>query len=145
FSDIDDTNILSGDDVAKTFEQSQEKIVKIQEDTLLLFSFKTRAKGLFDLKATIKLINAIVGNWCSYTIKSDATRVEEAKLRCSESSSNEICEKSSCNSIVEKPVINLSQLLSLVSTQNQSNNSKQSLDMIYPPPAITIRNFERDA
>ena len=29
FSDIDDTNILSGDDVAKTFEQSQEKIVKI--------------------------------------------------------------------------------------------------------------------
>ena len=29
FSDIDDTNILSGDDVAKTFEQSWKKIVKI--------------------------------------------------------------------------------------------------------------------
>ncbi|CAG8821937.1 42975_t:CDS:2, partial [Gigaspora margarita] len=75
FSGIDDTKILSGDDVAKTFEQSREKIVKIREDALLLFDFKTRAKGLPDLKATVKLINAIVGNWCDYTIKNGETRV----------------------------------------------------------------------
>ncbi|CAJ0836198.1 12197_t:CDS:2 [Entrophospora sp. SA101] len=60
FRDIDDTNILSGDDVAKTFEQSWEKIVKIREDALLLFNFKTRAKGIPDLNATIKFINAIL-------------------------------------------------------------------------------------
>ncbi|CAG8558620.1 5622_t:CDS:2, partial [Diversispora eburnea] len=41
FRDIDDTNILS-------------------EDTLLLFGFKTRAKGISDLNATIKFINAIL-------------------------------------------------------------------------------------
>ncbi|RIB10166.1 hypothetical protein C2G38_210230 [Gigaspora rosea] len=75
FNDIDDTNILSGDDVAKTFDQSREKIVKIREDALLLFGFKTRAKGLPDLDATIKFINAILGNWCGYTIKSGETRV----------------------------------------------------------------------
>ncbi|CAG8835705.1 11158_t:CDS:2, partial [Gigaspora margarita] len=75
FSSIDDTKILSGDDVAKTFEQSREKIVKIREDALLLFSFKTRAKGLPDLKATVKLINAIVKNWCGYTIKNGETCV----------------------------------------------------------------------
>ncbi|KAF0389332.1 helicase: PROVISIONAL [Gigaspora margarita] len=75
FSDIDDTNILSGNDVAKTFEQSQEKIVKIRQDALLLFSFKSRTKGMPDLNATIKFINAILGNWYGYTIKSSATRV----------------------------------------------------------------------
>nr|CAG8649359.1 913_t:CDS:1 [Entrophospora candida] len=70
FRDIDDMNILSGDDVTKTFEQSQEKIVKIREDALLLFGFKTRAKGMPDLNATVKFINAILGNWCGYTVKS---------------------------------------------------------------------------
>ncbi|CAG8853807.1 19499_t:CDS:1, partial [Gigaspora margarita] len=70
FSDIDDMNILSGDNVAKTFEQSREKIIKIREDALLLFGFKTRAKGMPDLNATIKFINAILSNWCGYTIKS---------------------------------------------------------------------------
>ncbi|RIB23784.1 origin of replication binding protein [Gigaspora rosea] len=75
FNDIDDTNILSGDDIAKTFDQSREKIVKIREDALLLFGFKTRAKGLPDLNATIKFINAILGNWCGYTIKSGETRI----------------------------------------------------------------------
>ncbi|RHZ56120.1 hypothetical protein Glove_406g24 [Diversispora epigaea] len=54
FRDIDDMNILSGDDVTKAFKQSREKIVKIREDALLLFGFKTRAKD----------------NWCGYTIKS---------------------------------------------------------------------------
>ncbi|CAG8494139.1 8962_t:CDS:10, partial [Scutellospora calospora] len=57
FKDIDDMNILSNDDIAKTFEQSQEKIIKIREDALLLFGFKTRAKGIPDLNATIKFIN----------------------------------------------------------------------------------------
>ncbi|CAG8682673.1 17353_t:CDS:2, partial [Cetraspora pellucida] len=54
FKDIDDTNILS-------------------EDALLLFGFKTRAKGISDLNATIKFINAILSNWCGYTIRSGAT------------------------------------------------------------------------
>nr|CAG8474103.1 12931_t:CDS:2 [Entrophospora candida] len=66
FSDIDDTNILSGDDVAKTFEQSREKIIKIREDALLLFGFKTRAKGTPDLNATIKFINAILDNGAGF-------------------------------------------------------------------------------
>ncbi|RHZ85691.1 hypothetical protein Glove_62g22 [Diversispora epigaea] len=70
FSGIDDTKILSGDDVIKVFKQSQEKIVKIRENALLLFGFKTRAKGIPDLNATIKFINTIVNNWCGYTIKS---------------------------------------------------------------------------
>ncbi|CAG8533025.1 6148_t:CDS:2 [Cetraspora pellucida] len=77
FSDINDTNILFGEDVTKTFKQSQKKIVKIREDTLLLFSFKTRAKGLPDLKATVKLINAIVGNWCGYTVKKLADKTQK--------------------------------------------------------------------
>ncbi|RIB16920.1 hypothetical protein C2G38_2188684 [Gigaspora rosea] len=75
FSDIDDTKILSGDDVAKAFEQSCEEVVKIREDARLLFGFKTRAKGTPDLNATIKFINAIAGNWCGYTVKSDETHV----------------------------------------------------------------------
>ncbi|CAG8718658.1 895_t:CDS:2, partial [Gigaspora rosea] len=75
FRDIDDTNILSGDDVIKAFKQSQEKIVKIREDALLLFSFKTRAKGLPDLNATIKFINAILGNCCGYTVKGGRKKV----------------------------------------------------------------------
>ncbi|CAG8617704.1 9_t:CDS:2 [Diversispora eburnea] len=70
FIDIDDTKILSGDDVTKTFEQSQEKIIKIREDILLLLGFKTQAKGLSDLNAAIKFINVILSNWCGYTIKS---------------------------------------------------------------------------
>ncbi|CAG8807319.1 13742_t:CDS:2, partial [Gigaspora rosea] len=75
FSDIDDTKILSGNDVAKAFEQSCEEVVKIRKDARLLFGFKTRAKGTPDLNATIKFINAIAGNWCGYTVKSDETRV----------------------------------------------------------------------
>ncbi|CAG8853019.1 6229_t:CDS:1, partial [Gigaspora margarita] len=75
FNDIDDMNILSGDNVAKTFEQSQKKIIKIREDALLLFGFKTRAKGMPDLNATIKFINAILSNWCGYIVKSSETHV----------------------------------------------------------------------
>nr|CAG8512672.1 13710_t:CDS:2 [Entrophospora candida] len=74
FRDINDTNILSGDDVAKAFKQSWEQIIKIQEDALLLFGFKSRAKETPNLNATVKLFNAIVGNWCGYAIKSKQKR-----------------------------------------------------------------------
>ncbi|CAG8783653.1 28869_t:CDS:2 [Gigaspora margarita] len=72
FSDIDDTKILLGDDVSKAFKQTRKKIIKIREDALLLFGFKSRAKETPNLKATVKLINAIARNWCSYTVKSEA-------------------------------------------------------------------------
>ncbi|CAJ0830229.1 8848_t:CDS:2 [Entrophospora sp. SA101] len=93
FSDIDDTKILSGDDVSKAFEQSWEKIVKIRQDALLLFGFKE----LPDLKATVKLINAIAGNWCGYTIKTGTPilppyKPEEPEVQCSSSSANYIQE-----------------------------------------------------
>ncbi|RIB11429.1 hypothetical protein C2G38_2203417 [Gigaspora rosea] len=121
-SDIDDTNILSGDDVAK---------------------------GTPDLKATIKLINAIVENWCGYTVKNNESSFEtierimtiksndpnyqpknpvllpykpesvdetqelfDSKPITIDIVSDEICKESSCNNIAE--------------TQNQSNISKQS-------------------
>ncbi|CAG8519246.1 4266_t:CDS:1 [Diversispora eburnea] len=44
FISIDDIRILSGDTVAKALEKSCETIVKIRQDALLLFGFKTRAK-----------------------------------------------------------------------------------------------------
>ena len=69
-SDIDDAKILSGDGVTKAFEQSREKIIKIRQEALLLFGFKSRAKEPPNLNATIKFIDAVIGNWCSYTIKS---------------------------------------------------------------------------
>ncbi|CAJ0835973.1 13410_t:CDS:2 [Entrophospora sp. SA101] len=74
FTGIDDERILSGDDVAKAFKELQEKIIKIRQDALLLFGFKSRAKGTPDLNATIKFINAVVGNWCGYAIKSKRKR-----------------------------------------------------------------------
>ncbi|CAG8473724.1 3083_t:CDS:10, partial [Cetraspora pellucida] len=49
FTDIDDKQILSDDQIKVAFEQSQ----------------------ISDLKSAIKAINAIVGNWCGYTIKSE--------------------------------------------------------------------------
>ncbi|CAJ0850941.1 4497_t:CDS:1, partial [Entrophospora sp. SA101] len=198
FSGIDDTKILSGDDVAKAFEQSCEEVVKIREDARLLFGFKTRAKGTPDLNATIKFINAIAGNWCGYTVKSDETRVgskghqvrkrtywidhkaydgcgfetleeiraikvnnskylpiapiippykpepidetqklfdsipttdittsEEAKLRCSTSSINEVCKESSCHNVIEESMTNLLQSPSTISTQDQLNDFEQ--------------------
>ncbi|CAG8675667.1 965_t:CDS:1, partial [Scutellospora calospora] len=70
-----DMNILSSDDIAKTFKQSQKKIVKIREDVLLLFGFKTRAKRIPDLNTTIKFINAILSNWYGYTIRSSTTHI----------------------------------------------------------------------
>ncbi|CAJ0848450.1 6331_t:CDS:2 [Entrophospora sp. SA101] len=49
-----------------------EKIIKIRQDALLLFGFKPQVKGTLDLNATIKFINAVVGNWCDYAIKTRA-------------------------------------------------------------------------
>jgi len=37
----------------------------------LLFGFKSHAKAIPDLKSAIKAINAIAGNWCGYTVKSN--------------------------------------------------------------------------
>ncbi|CAJ0907740.1 1319_t:CDS:2 [Entrophospora sp. SA101] len=59
FISIDDTRLLSGDIVAKALEKSHDKIIKICQDALLLFGFKSRAKEIPDLRSTIKLINAI--------------------------------------------------------------------------------------
>ncbi|CAG8655883.1 13183_t:CDS:1, partial [Ambispora gerdemannii] len=61
----------------------------------------------------------------SSAITTDIVVSEDAKFRYSTSSSNEICEESSCTNIVEKSITNLPQLPSIVSTQNQSNNSEQ--------------------
>ncbi|CAG8639046.1 2716_t:CDS:1, partial [Diversispora eburnea] len=59
FISIDDTRLLSGDTVAEALEKSHDKIIKIRQDALLFFGFKSRAKEIPDLKFTIKLINAI--------------------------------------------------------------------------------------
>ena len=61
----------------------------------------------------------------SSAITTAITISEEAKLRCSVSSSNGICEESSCNNIAKKSKPNLLQLSSSVSIQNQSTNSEQ--------------------
>ncbi|CAG8493431.1 14075_t:CDS:10, partial [Cetraspora pellucida] len=127
FSNIDNTNILSGDD--------------------------TKAKGLPNLKATVKLINAIVENWYSYTIKSSATHVgskehqlksidkiqelfnsisittnitilEEAKLQYSELSSNEICEESSCNKFLIKNKSDIDILILLLQQKFQMSQER---------------------
>ncbi|CAG8486342.1 1410_t:CDS:10, partial [Scutellospora calospora] len=51
------------------------KFYLASKDVLLLFSFKTRAKRIPDLNTTIKFINAILSNWCGYTIRSSTTHV----------------------------------------------------------------------
>ncbi|CAG8438849.1 9101_t:CDS:2 [Cetraspora pellucida] len=203
---------MQWEDSHESVDPSSEKIVKIREDALLLFGFKTRTKGMPNLNATIKFINAILGNWCGYTVKGGRKKVrpkgqqvwkstywihcvsdnevdfmtqeriiaiklndpnyrltdpvlspyksesvdeiqeffdsilmcldissaittdivvsEDAKFQCSISSSNEICEESSCTNIVEKSITNLPQLPSIVSTQNQSNNSEQFSNIV---------------
>ncbi|CAG8459218.1 6177_t:CDS:2, partial [Gigaspora rosea] len=71
FTGIDDKRILSDDQVKVAFEASHEKFIEIRSQALLLFGFRSRAKEIPDLKLAIKAINAIVGNWCGYTIKSE--------------------------------------------------------------------------
>ncbi|CAI2200324.1 17248_t:CDS:2, partial [Funneliformis geosporum] len=75
FTGIDDERILSGSMVSEAFMQSCERFIEIRNQSLLLFGFKSRAKETPDLKSVIKAINAIAGNWCGYTIKSDKKRI----------------------------------------------------------------------
>ncbi|CAI2197486.1 457_t:CDS:2, partial [Funneliformis geosporum] len=75
FTGIDDERILSGSMVLEAFMQSCERFIEIRNQSLLLFRFKSRAKEIPDLKSAIKAINAIAGNWCGYTIKSDKKRI----------------------------------------------------------------------
>ncbi|CAI2195675.1 3548_t:CDS:2 [Funneliformis geosporum] len=62
FTDIDDRRILSGDTVSESFIWSCESFIEIQNQSLLLFSFKSCAKKIPDLKSAIKVINAIADN-----------------------------------------------------------------------------------
>ncbi|CAJ0847115.1 9_t:CDS:2 [Entrophospora sp. SA101] len=71
FTGIDDKRILSDNQVKVAFEASREKFIEIRSQSLLLFGFKSHAKEMPDLNSAIKAINAIVGNWCGYTIKSE--------------------------------------------------------------------------
>src|SRR5207253_6017030 len=76
-----DKRILSDDQVKVAFETSREKFIEIRSQALLLFGFKSRAKETPDLKSAIKAINAIVGNWCGYTIKSERKLVGPKEKR----------------------------------------------------------------
>ncbi|GBC09780.1 hypothetical protein RclHR1_00910030 [Rhizophagus clarus] len=75
FTGIDDKHILSGSIVSEAFAQSCERFIEIQNQSLSLFGFKSHAKTTPDLNSAIKAINAIAGNWCGYTIKSDKKRI----------------------------------------------------------------------
>ena len=55
--------------------QSCERYIEIQDQFLLLFGFKSHAKAIPDLKSVIKAINAIAGNWCGYTVKSNQKKI----------------------------------------------------------------------
>jgi hypothetical protein len=70
FTGIDDKRILSGNIVSEIFTQSCERFIEIRNQSLLLFGFKSHAKEKPDLNSAIKAINAIVSNYCGYTIKS---------------------------------------------------------------------------
>ncbi|CAJ0870776.1 7690_t:CDS:2 [Entrophospora sp. SA101] len=70
FTGIDDERILYDDQVKVAFETSRKRFIELRNQSLLLFGFKSRAKETPDLKSAIKAINAIVGNYCGYTIKS---------------------------------------------------------------------------
>ncbi|CAI2195845.1 9841_t:CDS:2, partial [Funneliformis geosporum] len=75
FTGIDDRRTLSGDTASESFTQSCERFIEIRNQSLLLFGFKSRAKKIPDLKSAIQAINAIAGNWCGYTVKSDKKRI----------------------------------------------------------------------
>ncbi len=66
---------LLGNIISEAFVQSCERFIEIRNQSLLFFGFKSRAKETPDLKSAIKAINAIAGNWCRYTIKSDKKRI----------------------------------------------------------------------
>jgi hypothetical protein len=75
FTSIDNKCIFPGNIVSEAFVQFCEKFIEICNQSLLLFSFKSHAKTTPDLNSAIKAINAIAGNWCDYTIKSDKKRI----------------------------------------------------------------------
>ena len=75
FTGIDDRRTLSGDTASESFTRSCERFIEIRNQSLLLFGFKSRAKKIPDLKSAIQAINAIAGNWCGYTVKSDKKRI----------------------------------------------------------------------
>ncbi len=62
FTGIDDICTLSGNIISEAFAQSCERFMEIQNQSLLLFGFKSHAKETPDLKSAIKAINAIAGN-----------------------------------------------------------------------------------
>ncbi|GBB99545.1 hypothetical protein RclHR1_35580001 [Rhizophagus clarus] len=75
FTSIDDKRTLSSDTASESFMRFCEKFIEIQNQTLLLFCFKSRAKETPDLHSAMKTINAIAGNWCGYTVESDKKRI----------------------------------------------------------------------
>ncbi|GBB86379.1 hypothetical protein RclHR1_12800011 [Rhizophagus clarus] len=75
FTGIDDKRTLSSDTASESFMRSCEKFIEIQNQTLLLFDFKSHAKETPDLHSAIKTINAIAGNWCGYTVESDKKKI----------------------------------------------------------------------
>ncbi|CAI2198235.1 15988_t:CDS:2, partial [Funneliformis geosporum] len=81
FTGIDDRRTLSGSIISESFTQSCERFIEIRNQSLLLFGFKSRAKEKPDLNSAIKAINAIAGNWCGYTIKSERKLVGPKEQR----------------------------------------------------------------
>ncbi|CAB4374880.1 unnamed protein product [Rhizophagus irregularis] len=61
--------------VSEAFTQSCERFIEIRDQSLLLFGFKSHAKTTPDLNSAIKAINAIAGNWCGYTVKSNRKKI----------------------------------------------------------------------
>ena len=78
---IDDIRTLSGNIISEAFAQSCERFMEIWNQSLLHFGFKSHAKETPDLKSAIKAINAIAGNWCSYTVKSNQKRIGPKEQR----------------------------------------------------------------
>ncbi|RGB35011.1 hypothetical protein C1646_759823 [Rhizophagus diaphanus] len=62
FTGIDDEHILSSNIISETFTQSCERFIKVLDQSLLLFGFKSHAKVTSDLNSAIRVINAIAGN-----------------------------------------------------------------------------------
>src|SRR6266496_2408146 len=75
FTGIDDVRTLSGNIVSEAFAQSCERFIELLDQSLLLFGFKSRAKVTLDLNSAIRVINAIAGNWCGYTVKINRKKI----------------------------------------------------------------------
>ncbi|GBC39147.2 hypothetical protein GLOIN_2v1790944 [Rhizophagus irregularis DAOM 181602=DAOM 197198] len=75
FTGIDDKRIFSSNIISETFTQSCERFIKVLDQSLLLFGFKSCAKVTSDLNSAIRAINAIAGNWCGYTVKINRKKI----------------------------------------------------------------------